>query len=152
MKAIRNSVFETNSSSIHSLSILNLKGIERPKGQILIVIPQEYGRRYDKLTTPEEKISYLFSLIASYSGFYWYSEEEGIEFTDEEFFSLPDVQRIFEAVSKHDSKIIFKRGADGFGHVDHQSVISMEELLDYNEIDLEDFIFNDKYQIIIDSD
>lgn len=150
MKTIRKGIFETNSSSVHSLSIVTNNDKEISQAEILIVVPNEYGRGYEILRSPEEKTSYLMSLIASYSGFSWYEEEEGIQFTEEEFFSLPDAQKVVEAIKKHGSRILYKRGYASFGRVDHQSVVSLEEFL--GGVDLEDFIFNYKYTITIDSD
>ena len=150
MKTKRNGIFETNSSSVHTLTINNENEYVEPHGSFLIVVPSEYGRMYRVLETPEQKVSYLFSLIATYSGFSYYYEEEGVEFEVSDFMLLPDVKKILEVINNHDSSILYKRGFEGFGHVDHQSVMSMNEFLD--GIDLEDFIFNDKYSITLSGD
>lgn len=150
MRVVRRSVFETNSSSVHSVCVVPEQDFMALPGQTYIVVPEEYGWSGPTLKTPEEKLSYLMSLIGSNSGFSWYSEEEGIEFAEEEFLDLPDVQRVVDAVKKHGSKMLFKRNEDGFGKVDHQSVMSLTDFL--AGLDLEDFIFNAQYSIIIESD
>jgi hypothetical protein len=85
------------------------------------------------------------TLIASRSGYLGDNE-----FSDEDFFDLFSIKEIYKAVKHHGSEIIFYKRSKGYGYVDHQSVESMEEFLD--GIDLEDFIFNYKYEIIIDND
>ncbi|MCK9482506.1 MAG: hypothetical protein M0R38_12260 [Bacteroidia bacterium] len=149
MKVIRNGVFETNSSSMHSLTIDNKKDKWEDKNQIFIVVPEEYGWSGPTLTEASEKINYLFALIASTSGLSWYSEEES-EYAAEEFFDSPDCKRVIAAVEDYDCKIFFKLGKNGWGQVDHQSVCSLTDFL--NGIDLQEFIFNKKYKIIISND
>lgn len=145
MKVTRKGVFETNSSSVHSLSITSNKDEWKGKDSVLYVSLGEYGWGYDRLITPSEKVSYLMTLIASYVGYYGDNE-----FTDEDFFDLSSIKDIYKAVKHHGSEIVFNKCSKGYGYVDHQSIVPMEEFLD--GIDLEDFIFNYKYEIIIDND
>lgn len=150
MRVVRNGVFETNSSSMHSLAISAARYYIFPGGRTYLIVPKEYGWYAPNLTDPEEKINYLLSLIASNEGVNWAVNEEGAKITEEEFLDLPDVCKVIEAVEKHGSKILYKKGHDGFGGVDHQSVCSLDNFL--NGIDLEDFIFNTKYEVIVDND
>ena len=61
---IRKSVFETNSSSVHTLTITkNSNNLKFPKK--LIFDSGSYGWEHDYLTTPEEKASYLWEGIIS---------------------------------------------------------------------------------------
>ena len=61
---IRRSVFETNSSSVHTLTITkNSDNLEFPKK--LIFDSGYYGWEHSRLTTPEEKASYLWEGIIS---------------------------------------------------------------------------------------
>ena len=59
---IRKSVFETNSSSVHTITITkNPNNLKFPKK--LIFDSGDYGWEHDCLTTPEEKASYLWEGI-----------------------------------------------------------------------------------------
>lgn len=61
---IRKSVFETNSSSVHTLTITkNPNNLKFPKK--LIFDSGDYGWEHACLTTPEEKASYLWEGICS---------------------------------------------------------------------------------------
>jgi len=63
MKTIRNSLFETNSSSIHSICICNKKS-RYTEQKFSDVCLDEYGWSYgddDMLRTPLQKLSYLFT-------------------------------------------------------------------------------------------
>ena len=61
---IRKSVFETNSSSVHTLTITkNSNNLKFPKK--LIFDSGDYGWEHACLTTPEEKASYLWEGIIS---------------------------------------------------------------------------------------
>ena len=58
MIQIRNGVFETNSSSTHSI-VLADKNVE--PGLFIDFSMGEFGWRFEKLTTPDEKASYLYT-------------------------------------------------------------------------------------------
>ncbi len=149
MKVIRRGVFETNSSSMHSLSIVN-KDSETFVKKRYIVIPGEYHWEGPTLKTPEDKMSYLLALISSNNGLPFLADEEDVHLSINEFLNLPDVLDIINVVQSTGAQIIIKIGTSGFGEVDHQSVMGMYEFL--GDIPLKDFIFNDKYQVIIDHD
>ena len=60
MKNVRNCLFETNSSSVHSVSIRFRKGyIEDCDFKSITLGDYEWG--YDELEEPDEKLSYLFT-------------------------------------------------------------------------------------------
>ena len=62
MKTIRAAIFESNSSSSHSLTVggkaLNVTRKDY-KGTPYVLAGGEYGWGYDELSTPDEKINYL---------------------------------------------------------------------------------------------
>lgn len=147
MKAIRSNVFETNSSSVHSLSIVDSAyGINLPR--YLKLDHEEYEWGYSKLRTPEEKFNYLIALVASNYGFTGYYDDDNI--SSEEFFNLEDVKRIIESVESKGVPILYAENYTEFGHVDHQSVVPLDDFL--CGIEIEEFIFNTKYEVIIDND
>jgi hypothetical protein len=150
MKQIRQNVFETNSSSTHSLTISNkaLKPstLSPDPYKAIEVSFGEYGWGPDTLTTQEERLSYLCTM-------FWELECKG----------LTDVSTIVDkhgyitidaAVTKHTgchislTGITVRYGSLAIdGYVDHQS--STDEYKDIagflaqNELTAEEFIFGD---------
>lgn len=63
---IRNGVFETNSSSVHSITLTGNSG-ERdlPAGlnEVLYIQQNEFGWGYDVLKSPLEKLTYVFTAL-----------------------------------------------------------------------------------------
>ena len=137
MKVTRKGVFETNSSSVHSLAITNNYYPQYPESEY-VVIPNDYQWGYDTCDSVEEKLSYLVTLAACYSD------------TRDEFIENPDVVKIVNTVKNHNGANVIFKFPYGFGSIDHQSINSVEGFLCGTE--LEDFIFNSKYKVIIDND
>lgn len=155
MKVIRNGVFETNSSSMHSLAIMNSNNYNSEhnysSNKVLCVYPAEYSWGYERLTEPDEKLSYLFALAASSNGLIWLDGED-IEVIDK-FFALPEVKKVYDVMSEIGITINFiidKNSDHYFGYVDHQSIETVDVFL--GDISIKDFIFNEKYMAIIDND
>lgn len=155
MKVVRKGVFETNSSSMHSLAIINANDYNPeynyPKNKTLYVYPAEYGWGYERLTEPDEKLSYLFALAASSNGLRWLDNQDEV-FVDR-FFDLSEVKKIYDTMSDIGIAINFvidKSSDHYFGYVDHQSIETIDTFL--GDIPIKDFIFNDKYMVIIDND
>lgn len=61
MKQIRQGVFETNSSSVHAICIAT-DGIIQ-KSNTLAFIFGEYGWEYERIDTPQGKLSYAFTAL-----------------------------------------------------------------------------------------
>lgn len=136
MKNIRRSVFETNSSSMHSLSIIGSSNmVSKDKfGKITRVKYGEYGWGYDRLSTPVEKLSYMIT-----------------EYKDNDYmFDL--VIKTFEDYTG--STVIIEELDDGYypkGYIDHQSHGTIDDVLS-DSITIRDILFDYKYSIIIDND
>lgn len=136
MKNIRRSVFETNSSSMHSLSIIGSSRLT-PKKNFPSVINVEYGEfgwGYDRLSDPVEKLSYLITE---------YSEDKTM---------IKKIVKIFEDYTG--SKVIIEDNGEGDyakGYIDHQSSGMISELID-DGLSICDLLFDEKYAIIIDND
>jgi hypothetical protein len=169
-KVIRRNVFETNSSSTHSVTIR--KGeISKP---YLIVDSEdnkvhvrfgEYGWGYEKLKSQHERLSYLCTML--------------METEAEKAFSIEDVIQT-EGFKKINEVIANKCNCDGIyfdekiktnnyknskgetvyyldidGYIDHQSCedySSINEFLEDWDTNIIDFIFNDNITVIIDND
>ena len=134
-RTVRRSVFESNSSSMHSISIIGGDRMNKflpvsDDGKVHIQYG-EFGWGYNVLKTPSQKTSYLITdqreshdlikqAVKDYAGLELVIEEKPSNFYPE-------------------------------GYVDHQSSgTSSKYCRDVETI--KDFIFNDKYTIIIDND
>ena len=62
MKTIRRRVFETNSSSTHSICVTSTTLLDQKKDHIDFTL-NDFGWEYDKLNTPYEKAAYLYTGI-----------------------------------------------------------------------------------------
>lgn len=178
MKQIRYSSFETNSSSTHSL-VLTSSLLNSRKNLIFENIGfGEYGWGYDELKSPEDKISYLLTLIQY--------EDENIKSIPLPAWDDPKREELekeysdakLEAIlsSKYfawindvvfdvcEEKIELKRsvGYYDFGYIDHQSLEpnifykSGNDIFEMNEESFKAFIkeliFTEKYFIAVDND
>lgn len=181
MKQIRKKVFETNSSSVHSLSIEGKDNYDYT--QLNDYIEEDYGHngygKYLKLNfetfgwywdseldenSAIAKLEYILTAIACFQGcnISWSSREDREE-AIKEVMESDDFQKfeddVKHALSKHDIHIIgIEISPDEDGYVDHQSLdyyISpdgMYYIFARDGITLEDYIFNKCYSLIIDND
>lgn len=164
MKQIRRGVFETNSSSMHSLSIKksNTYGnlpVDEYENKVITHFG-EFGWGYDIYTDPENKLSYLVTMLV---------ETHGDCYSMEELYDTEDFRKINDVVAEYcncdgiliDEKLEQATSWDGKekyewnehgGYIDHQSVESIDGLLDFYGCTIEEFIFNEGVTLIIDND
>lgn len=112
MKTIRQSVFETNSSSCHSFSITNERKFD-PKRypRIRVSGSGEYGWSGPDVETPDDHLDY--ALVAGK-----YIFNEGLSE------KLPAIQEYFE---EHGVIVDFDFEGEPSGYIDHQSAPSEDE-------------------------
>jgi len=154
---IRKSVFETNSSSMHSLAVIgadrmsqsnfhvtNIDGVEK-----ILVQSDEYGWSGDDLTTPLEKLSYIATMIQY--------KDSSNEIADSKYFQwLSDMVKDYTGYGL--SYVPYLEGDkwNVDGYIDHQSNDTLDNHWSTNEGDfksnMKDVVFNDKYFIVIDND
>lgn len=68
MRQERRGVFETNSSSTHSICIATNRNTELSYPAKLVFRCEDFGWGFDRLDTPEEKAAYLYaSFLSLYS-------------------------------------------------------------------------------------
>ena len=162
MRQVRNGVFETNSSSMHSLSIskhgtYGTLPVDEFENKVITHFG-EFGWGYDTYRDPETKLSYLVTMLVETNGD-CYSIEELCE--TEEFQEINSViaeycncdgilidEKIEQA--NYDGK--YYEWNEHTGYIDHQSVIGIHGLLDYYDCTLEEFIFDEGVVLIIDND
>lgn len=155
---IRKGMFETNSSSMHSIIITDnthdlmyLESIKKymwDDGTIPFYDSElEFGRSpFDVLADPYKKTAYA---IASFCGYYKPEKEEYQECRE----FVNDLTRIFrEVINGFDHLVFNTNDCYPFGYVDHQSNQLLEEFLEDEHVSLEDFIFSPQYVVIIDGD
>lgn len=160
-KVIRNGVFESNSSSMHSVSVCgdgDLNEHYHPDGVIKIKL-DEYGWEGDPLYDFYDKLSYamLMVLYTEYPGFNYYDNDFIID--QEELEKLNGYKILLEAIRKHGDceKIIIKKrnGFYHYGYIDHQSREDYGSLADFLanwNVDAERFLFDDDVVVHIDND
>ena len=168
MIQVRNSVFETNSSSSHSIVILKNKRFNKnfdeneiksqfwldDEGKAVVFRKSnEFGRfPFHVISSFKEKVLYC---IAYYCGSFNRGED-----------SKDKYEEIINIVKKHVDKFddfkwpkINYWGEDSdtleeidYGTVDHQSIETLRRFIYSENISLEEFLLNKKYLIIIDGD
>ena len=145
MIQIRNNVFETNSSSAHTIAVKNkdeydydLKWFLNEDGSFEFwdTSSLEFGRSpFDVLCTTYQKIPYF---IASY-GFKKISKII--------MENIPEVKEIKKPrINSRWDDPDLKQG------IDHQSIGMLQHFIQKNNITIEEALFNNKYIIIIDGD
>lgn len=184
MKQLRKNIFETNSSSTHSVTINGkdkyewdaLSGyVDDEDGKIHVELG-EFGWGYDEYEDAYMKLSYLLTMILELRKATF--GHTGIK-TLEEYYNLDEFILVESIVVENtpgckgielknadfnfnpydDPEIDIKNETQGYldhnGYIDHQSYEDYECLDDFlNSWDtsIEDFIFNESVQLIIDND
>lgn len=156
MKAIRIGLFETNSSSVHSITVsekAELFDYPEEKEDVIVVVPGEYGWSGDDVMGLQEKLRYLMTLILDTK----YDWDPGInDFVPEDkkldlLKSDEDWQRICQVVRDKKHKEVIPNIPKGLHfYVDHQSCMSLDAFL--SGMSLEDFLFDPTYVVEIDND
>lgn len=155
MFSIRREVFETNSSSSHSIAIKGKDNnmIEvlknRYSGKQICIVLGEYDWGYDKLKTFEERLSYIVTMIVSCSGLSYLDSTKAEDIYELEGFK--EVEKILKEKIGCNFVVIEENNISDC-YVDHLSCYSLHEFLDKFGLTLEDYLFNDKYCVIIDND
>ena len=143
MKQIRNNVFETNSSSVHSISI-DTSGLEpsylsKNKDNKIVVKLGTFDKDDRLYTTQDEKLSYLITCL-----YYILGQPYTVAEFEEDLYADYRFKYIEEAVCKY-------ANADGIivtdikdAYIDHQSVPynDIEIISAYNDESIIEFIFN----------
>lgn len=152
MKTIRKDVFETNSSSTHSVSISSQSDyfnnlVPWEFDNKVHCSCGEFGWEVESYSDPMSKLSYALTMVA---------ETEGIEdFEDTEGFNL-----INDVIAQecHCRGVAVELSSDNFypyGYIDHQSYESyrsLEDFLNDYGVDLREFIFNPGIILHTDND
>lgn len=141
-RQVRRKVFETNSSSMHSLTVEKLGvteylHVDEVENKV-IVNYGEFGWGYDEYTDPETKLSYLITMLAQYAC--------GDIYDTDEFKEINDIV----ANRCECDGVLIDKSYDGY--VDHQSVEDIDSLMDEYGCTIEEFIFDKGIKLVIDND
>ena len=154
---IRKSVFETNSSSMHSLAIIgadrinqlnfhttNIDGVEK-----ILVQSGEYGWSGDDLTIPLEKLRYITTMIQY--------KDSSNKIADSKYFKwLSEMVKDYMGCGLKYIPYLEGDKWNADGYIDHQSDDTLDDYWSTNEEEfksnMKDIVFNDKYFIVIDND
>lgn len=178
MKQIRNNIFETNSSSTHSISISGqsvydyqtLESMVDPADHYIHIEFGEFGWGYDEFIDPINKLQYILTMIMEIHG----NELE----TFNDFYNLDEFILVESIVTEHtegckgicianddfernsyesedeDGNPVTKYWSSFNGYIDHQSCeyVSLDDFLEDWGIGIENFIFDENVKLIIDND
>lgn len=167
MRLVRNGVFETNSSSAHSLaykntvlrdydykpsedlclSIKELRLTEKPKEyEMYSYMPlyfDEYGWGYDVLRSPAEKLSYLMSSVYQYKTWGVIKEDQ---FFKQVIQWLSELDIVVELPEE------YGESSEVDAYVDHQSWNVVTKDMFQTKEDLLTYLFNNDIVIYIEND
>ena len=151
---IRKGMFETNSSSMHSIIITQNnsscyeEGLKCYYSGVLSFFEEdmEFSRYpFRFLNTWRDKVAYT---IASYCQEYEANGEDAKEFISKLEDIIKKHVEDFDHIELPDSEDTWYP----FGYVDHQSKGLLQKFLSEENVTLEDFIFTPKYIVVIDGD
>lgn len=159
MKQIRRSVFETNSSSTHSVTILH-NGLEKndmrvhEDGYIHTEIG-EFGWEIADYKAQEDRLSYLVTMLAEKNGMYrWWSNKKSAKENVKELMSVPEFKRISKEIGKHAGcKGIIIDPSNGYiDHQSHDTYSTLQDFLDDYGTDVVEFVFGRGTVVHTDND
>ena len=160
-KIIRYNIFESNSSSCHTISVGKRRSINdyyHPDEVIMIEL-DEYGWAGDPLYGFYSKLAYAMSMIlhTEYPGYSSYDDDFTVD--QEKLEELNGYKILLEAIKKHgdcEKIVIKKRNAFyPYGYIDHQSYEDYSSLADFLadwNVDAERYLFDDTVVVYIDND
>ena len=177
MKTIRNSVFETNSSSMHSISLTGKRVIKIPN-YALDFECGEFGWKEESFAGSQSKLSYVLTAIQYYTEQPEYVvKPDNISWADWEKHpdSIKYEKDCIDAVlnSKYlqwvkeileDAGVLYYPKTlnisgdkyNRFGYIDHQSTDTLDEIWSSDEKEfkenIKEFIFNPNWVLFTDND
>lgn len=151
-RIVRKGLFESNSSSSHSLVITGATTTEVPDPWLnkdgMLTIWDEDDLAFDRRPQPplikfEDKLRYL---IAAYSQ----NKEKINEIIETVKRIVPDCKGIEfpyrRNLHQYDIEV------DSYGYIDHQSSHILRNYLEKHNVSFEEFLTHDKYVIVLDGD
>lgn len=162
MKKVRNNCFESNSSSMHTVTVRGKKKIvdyNYIHDGVITITLDEYGWNGDPCDDFLSKLRYAMSMVlhTEYPGFEYYDESFCID--QEVLEGLPGYELLINAIHKHSGckQIVVKKRNSyyPYGYIDHQSYEhynSLSDFLNDYNVDAERFLYDDGVVVWIDND
>ena len=146
MKKIRNSIFETNSSSTHNF-IVSHEGPTEIKRFVKPAYNTEFGWQFIDWNSPEEKLAYIIRCLLH--GYKWrYNGEEKDSWNDEDFAQNEMIVTVLKPFKERCNYLGFDFAYPTVadleeGYIDHEDWYKPEiEDIILEDRDLLDFVFN----------
>lgn len=162
-KVIRYAIWESNSSSMHTLSVRGKRNVDSsyyPSNVNIEIRLDEYGWNGYPCDDFHSKLAYAMSMVlhTEYPGFKYYNEDFIID--QDTLESLDGYKLLLDAINKHVKceRVIIKRNNSAFypyGYIDHQSYEDygcLQDFLDDWNVDAERYLFDDGVVVHIDND
>ena len=157
MRQIRRCVFETNSSSTHSVSIKKTNKVDRNEMYVredgyIHVSLGEFGWEIYDYTDQATKLSYLVTMVYM-TTHTWWNANENLSDAIQRLMDDAAFKEISNVVAKHAkcNGVIVDLDVDGY--IDHQSLYgSVRSFLDAYGITIKEFIFNPNIVLHTDND
>ena len=149
MLQIRKGVFETNSSSSHSIVVT-----KEPKN-VGVVHNSWHVHSDGEMSFYDFDLSFgrSFDILADWYGRLRYYIAEFIEGEGEELDRLTEIcRKHIDGFDHFEFPIYTWDDTVDYGNIDHQSAGLLRHVLSDQNISPEDFIFNDRYIVIVDGD
>lgn len=159
MLRIRENIFETNSSSAHSIVLrqkYNENSVEKnlktfneivSKNNNTYVLDKEgkYGWNFRYIHTWREKLKYAIIFYHIHHD----NNEQIINIDENDEFVLSKLKEVsnIESISYVDKKAFYEES-----YIDHCSVMELDLFIKFEKVSLIDFIFDDRYALITDND
>jgi hypothetical protein len=149
MKQIRRNVFETNSSSTHSISFSKKTGLDKSELEVsmdgyIYISLGEFGWEIENYYDQRRKLSYLVTMAAMLNGCHTkWCDQDQIANKITKFMESDD----FERISKEIGDYTHTNGVRLYnveGYIDHQSCedyASLDDFLSQNDTNILDFVF-----------
>ena len=169
---IRSNVFETNSSSMHSIAVSKVNGkyTDEEVYESFKYYDKHYGRKEDLhiqflndyMKDKEDTCfgRYPFAVLSTYcdklryyiaSKAYVWDDEEYKTFLDSIKKKYPRIKS-FTFTKRTNSEKKYESNDYNYGNVDHQSSTMLSDFLVKNNLSVDDFLTNKKYIVIVDGD
>ena len=154
MKKVRYNVWETNSSSSHTVTVRGKRNIDKYRytqpNRIIKVKLDEYGWHGDPCDSFQSKLAYALSMVLNTEYPYFEYWDENFVIDQDTLEKCEGYQIILNAIQLHMDVfgilIERNRGYYPYGYIDHQSCESYHSLQDFLDdwnVDIERFLFDD---------
>lgn len=146
MKKIRSGIFETNSSSSHSI-VISSENYVFPKNDEIYIETGEYGWEIETYESFSDKVSYALTFAVNYN-------PEKLEMLNRVLTNSLPLTKILYRGLKYEDYIEYLNDESyhyGLGYIDHQSVDRAAKIFKSEE-DLFDFLFSENSYFTTDND